>query len=97
VSDGAGVALIVAGSAVGLLTVFVLWRRMPAALALAVVAACGMSLAAGGLLVQEDVGPASWAFALVLLAVLAPVHARLVFGPPGRPRGPVVAATAPAA
>ena len=55
------------------------------------------AIAAGGLLVQEDVGAASWAFALVLLAILAPVHARLVFGPPGRRGVPVVAATRPAA
>jgi hypothetical protein len=97
VSVGAGVALIVAGSVVGLVTVFVLWRRVPAGLALVIASACGMCLAAGGLLLQEDVGAASWGFALVLLAVLAPVHARLVFGPPGRPGGPVVAATGPAA
>jgi hypothetical protein len=97
VSVGAGVALIVAGTVVGLLTVFLLWHRIPAALALVVASACGMCLAAGGLLVQEDVGPASWVFALALLAILAPVHARLVFGPPGRRRGPVVAATGRAA
>lgn len=96
-SVGAGVALILAGTLVGLLAVFLLWHRIPAALALVVASACGMCLAAGGLLVQEDVGAASWAFAIVLLAILAPVHARLVFGPPGRPRGPVVAATGPAA
>ena len=94
---GAGVALIVAGSVGGLLTVFVLWRRIAAALVLLVTSVCGMLLAAGGLLLQEDVGVASWAFALVLLAILAPIHARLVFGPPGRPPGPVVAATAAAA
>ena len=94
---GAGVALIVVGSLAGLLTVFVLWHRVAAGVALVVTSLCGMCLAAGGLLVQEDVGAASWVFALVLLAILAPVHARLVFGPPGRPHGPVVAATAPAA
>jgi hypothetical protein len=94
---GAGIALILAGSLAGLLTVFVLWHRVPAAAALLITAVCGMCLAAGGLLVQEDVGAASWVFALVLLAILTPVHARLVFGPPGRPQGPVVARTARAA
>jgi hypothetical protein len=74
-----------------------LWHRVPAGLALVVTSLCGMSLAAGGLLVQEDVGPASWVVALLLLAILAPVHARLVFGMPGRPRGTVVAGGAPAA
>jgi hypothetical protein len=92
VSVGAGIALIVAGTVAGLVTVFLLWRRIPASIALVAASVCGMCLAAGGLLVQEDVGPASWAFALALLAILAPVHARLVFGPPGRPGGPVVAA-----
>jgi hypothetical protein len=97
VSVGAGVALIVGGSVVGILTVFVLWHRIPASLALLAASLCGMCLAAGGLLVQEDVGAASWAFALALLAILAPVHARLVFGPPGRRAGSVVAATGSAA
>ena len=83
-STGAGVATIVGSSALGLLTVFVLWRRLPAAAALAVIAVCGVGVAVGGLLVQDDVGMASWVIAVVALGVLAPVHARLVFGPPGR-------------
>ncbi|HJU57713.1 MAG TPA: hypothetical protein VJ774_03150 [Actinomycetota bacterium] len=94
---GAGVALIVSGSVVGVLTVFVLWRRIPAIVAFLATAVCGVCVGTGALLVQEDVGAASWAFALVVLATLAPVHARLVFGPPGRPQRPVVARTAPAA
>jgi len=84
VSTGAGVATIVGASALGLLTVFVLWRRLPAAAAFAVTAACGVGVAVGGLLVQDDVGTGSWVGAIVALGVLAPVHARLVFGPPGR-------------
>ena len=92
-----GVALIVTGSVLGLFTVFVVWHRVPAGLALPVTSMCGLCIAAGGLLVQEDVGPASWMVALVLLAIVAPVHARLVFGMPGRPQGKVVAGGAPAA
>ncbi len=92
---GAGVAVIVAASAVGLVVVFFLWHRLPAAAALALAAACGTAIAAGGLLVQEDVGPASWAVALVVLGVLAPVHARLLFGRPG-PSGVVAAGPAAA-
>ena len=83
-STGAGVATIVGASALGLLTVFVLWRRLPPAAAFAVIAACGVGLAVGGLLVQDEVGTASWVVAILALGVLAPVHARLVFGPPGR-------------
>jgi hypothetical protein len=94
VSTGAGVATIVGASALGLLTVFVLWRRLPAAAACAVIAACGVGLAVGGLLVQHDVGTASWVVAVGALGVAAPMHARLVFGPPGRAH---VVAAGPAA
>ena len=94
-STGAGVATIFGASALGLLTVFALWRRLPAAAAFAVIAACGVGVAVGGLLVQDDVWTASWVVAVVVLGVLAPVHARLVFGPPGRAH--VVAARPPAA
>lgn len=92
---GAGVAIIVASSAVGLVVVFFLWHRLPPPPAFALLVVCGMGVAAGGLLVQDDVGPASWAVAVVVLGVLAPVHARLVFGPPG-PGGVVAAGPAAA-
>lgn len=91
---GAGIATIVAASAVGLVTVSFLWHRLAAAAAFALLAVCGMGVATGGLLLQEDVGPASWAVALVVLGVLTPLHARLVFGPPGPSR---VLAAGPAA
>jgi hypothetical protein len=84
VSTGAGVATIVGASALGLLTAFVLWRRLPPPAAYTVIAASGVGLAVGGLRLQDDVGTASWVVAVVALGVLAPVHARLVFGPPGR-------------
>lgn len=93
-STGAGVATIVGASTLGLLTVFVLWRRVPAAAAFALTASCGVGVAVGGLLVQDDVGTASWVVAIVALGVVTPVHARLVFGPPGRAR---VVAARPAA
>jgi len=80
---GVGVATIAVATACGLVIVFFLWRRLPPVTALALMAACGMAIGAGGLLVQEDVGPTSWAVALVVLGLLAPVHARLVFGEPG--------------
>lgn len=83
---GAGIALIVASSAIGALIVFGLWRRLPPGVAFGSVAVCGMGIAAGGLLVQEDVGAASWVIALGALAVITPVHMRLVFGRPGTGR-----------
>ena len=92
-STGAGVATIVGASALGL-TVFVLWRRMPAAAAYALMASCGVGVAVGGLLVQDQVGTVSRVVAVVVLGVITPVHARLVFGPPGRAH---VVAAGPAA
>jgi hypothetical protein len=79
----AGIALIVAASAIGAMIVFGLWQRLPAGLAFGFLAGCGMALAAGGLLMQEDVGAASWVVALGALAVLTPLHLRLLFVPPG--------------
>lgn len=93
-STGAGVVTIACASALGLLTVFVLWRRVPAAATYALMASCGVGVAVGGLLVQDDVGTASWVVAVVALGVVTPVHARLVFGPPGRAH---VVAAGPAA
>ena len=93
-STGAGVVTLAGASALGLLTVFVLWRRVPAAAAYALMASCGVGVAVGGLLVQDDVGTAAWVVAVVALGVVTPVHARLVFGPPGRAH---VVAAGPAA
>jgi len=84
VSTGSGVATIVIASALGLLTVFVLWHRVPPAVAYALTTVWGIGVAVGGLLLQDDVGPASWVVAVAVLGVIGPVHARLVFGPPGR-------------
>ena len=82
---GAGIALIVTASAVGGFIVFALWRRIPPVLAYVSTAACGMAIGTGALLVQEDVGAASWVVTLLVLGIIAPVHMRLVFGPPGPP------------
>jgi hypothetical protein len=92
---GAGIGLIIASGAVGALIVFGLWRRLPVGIAFGSMVVCGMGIAAGGLLVQEDVGAASWVVALGALAVLTPLHMRLVFGPPGPGRmvAPDAAAT----
>jgi len=43
-----------------------------------------MAIGAGGLLVQEGVGPGDWALTLLVLGALNPLHGRLVFGRPGR-------------
>lgn len=85
-SVGGGTALIVGASALALLAVFRFWRLLPAAAAFGALGVCGALIAVGGLLVQD--GPGAWDFvgAIAALGVLMPVHARLVFGPPGAMR-----------
>lgn len=81
---GAGIALIVAGSLLGLITLFGLWRRLPGTASLVLLAAAGVAIGAGALLVQKGAGPGDWALTLLVLGSLTPLHGRLVFGPPGR-------------
>lgn len=80
---GAGIALIVSGSLMGLLIVFGAWRRLPPVVAFALLAGCGALVGTGALLVQEDVSRLEWALTLGVLGVLTPFQARLVFGRPG--------------
>lgn len=85
----AGLALIAAASLVGVAIAFGLWHRLPGGVAYALLAACGVGVAVGSLLVQRDVGAASWWVASIALGALTPVHARLVLGRPGMvARGP---------
>ena len=83
--DAVGIALIVAGSAVGLFTAFVLRTTWPAAVVAAVLVACGLAIGAGALLVMKHVSATNWAVTLVLMAFLVPAHVRVVLGPFGKP------------
>ena len=83
-NGGPGIALIVAGSLLGLLTQFGLWRRLPGLAALILLAVAGVAVGCGALLVQEGVGAGDWALTLLVLGGLTPLHGRLVFGRPGR-------------
>lgn len=85
-APGVGVALIAAGALGCLLVLFTAWHRVPASLALGLLVLCGFAVGAGGLLVQQEAGMASWVITLGLLGVLSPLHGRLVFGPPGPAR-----------
>ena len=80
---GAGIALVVSGSLLGVLIVFGAWRRLPPVVAFALLAGCGALMGTGALLVQEGASWFEWALTLGVLGVLTPVHARLVFGRPG--------------
>lgn len=75
--------MIAAGAAFGLFTVFVLWPRLPSIVGLTLIAVCGGAIAAGGLLLRDDPGTGDWILAIAVLAVLAPLHSRLVFGSSG--------------
>lgn len=80
---GPGIGLIVAGSLLGSLVVFGAWRRLSPAIAMVVLAGSGALVGAGALLVQEEVSGVEWALTLLVLGLLTPIHARLVFGRPG--------------
>jgi len=83
VTDTLGVAAIVAGSALGVLTVLWLWRRIPASVAVLGAVLAGMLISAGALLVQDAPSAADWVVTMVVLGGLSPLHAKLMFGPPG--------------
>ena len=89
--------MIVAGASFGCVVMFGLWRRLSALIALGLVGLSGAVIGAGGLLVQDDVGAASWVVTMLAFVVMMPVHARLVFGPPGPSDVAMVAAEGSAA
>jgi hypothetical protein len=82
-----GVALIAGASALALVVAFLLRTRLPGAVVTGVLAAAGVGLGAGALLVQDDPSPADWWATLIGLAVLVPFHARVMLGPLGRAGG----------
>ena len=86
--DGAGVALIVAGGAIGLVTALLLRTRAPAIVIAGVLTGCGLALGAGALLVQDHVSTTNWVLTLALIAFLVPAHVRIVLGPFGPRPGP---------
>lgn len=92
-----GMGLIVLGAALVLVTAFGLWRRLHPAVSVPVLAAAGAVVGAGGLLVQSRAGAADWAVTLGLMAVLTPLHCRILFGRPGRRLGRGVVAEDPGA
>jgi len=81
---GGGVGLMAAGGLLALLVVSTGWRRLRAPIAYGLLAVCGVVVGAGALLVQQDAGLGSWAIALTVLGMFAPLQGRLVLGRPGR-------------
>jgi hypothetical protein len=82
-----GVALIVGAAALALSAAFFLRTRLPGAVVTGVLAAAGVGLGAGALLVQDDPSAVDWWATLMGLAVLVPFHARVVLGPLGAAGG----------
>ena len=75
---GTGVALIVGRS---------LRTRVSRTLAVALLAASGIAVGAGALMVQAQASTAEWALTLVCLGVMVPFQARLIFGRLGKTAG----------
>jgi hypothetical protein len=95
VNLGTGVGLIAAGTILGSLTALVLWRRLRAIVTVPLLAAAGVAVGAGALLLQEHVTPVDWAFTLAALGVYVPVHVRVLLGPAGRQEPARVVAEGP--
>jgi hypothetical protein len=94
-SDGAGVALIVGGAAVVAIAAFVLRRRLPSALVFLVASAGSVALGSGALVVQDRTTTTDWVVALVAMALLGPLHVRVLLGPFGPGNGSRTPATEP--
>jgi hypothetical protein len=84
---GVGIVIAVSCAVAGLLLAFLGRTRLPAAVVVPLLAACGAGFAIAGTLFD----PFEWQFnrgeivaAVVLLAVLTPLHVRVVLGPFGR-------------
>jgi hypothetical protein len=75
----AGVAVIVVGSALALLTGGWLRTTLPPLAIDGLMALAGALIGVGGLLTLDEVSPASWIVGPVTLAVIAPLNVRALF------------------
>ena len=94
---GVGVALISSAAVLSLAVGFVLRRRTPPRVAIGLAALGGVGLAAGALLVQSRASVADWVVAVAAMALLWPLHIRVVLGPFGLKDGRLLAEDAPGA
>jgi hypothetical protein len=86
VVEDAGVWFVVSGAALGLVSAFWVRTRLASPAVAALLAASGAAIGWGGMALQPDPPVPQVVFAVLMLAVLVPVHVRVVFGPFG-PRG----------
>jgi hypothetical protein len=75
--------LLAVSAAVALVTAFLLRRRLPTPVVAAVLALAGAGLGWGAMQVQLDPAVGEVVAAMVILAVLVPMHVRIVLGPFG--------------
>jgi hypothetical protein len=97
VHTGLGVGLILGGAAVLLAVAFGLRGRAGAPVCIALGVLGGGILAAGALLVQRHASPGDWIVAVGALALLMPVHMRVLLGPFGLKDSRLLAEEAPGA
>jgi hypothetical protein len=79
----AGVWIVVASVAAGLVLAFVLRNLLPAMVVALALAVCGAGIAWGGMLLRADPPAGEVVAAVVVLAALVPAHIRIVLGPFG--------------
>jgi hypothetical protein len=79
----AGIAVIIAGSALALLVGGWLRTRLPWAAVDALMASAGALVGVGGLLMLDGVSTASWIAGPVALALVAPLNVRALFARAG--------------
>jgi hypothetical protein len=82
-----GVGLVVLGAVTALVMSFSFRTVLPAPAVAALLAGAGAAIGWGGMLLQADPSGPQAGFAIIALALLVPVHVRVVFGPFGPPRG----------
>jgi hypothetical protein len=92
-----GVGLVAGGTVVSVAVGFGLRGRAPARVSIGLAALAGAALAAGALLVQRHASAGDWIVATLALAVLWPVHIRVVLGPYGLKDSRLLAEEAPGA
>ncbi|HEX6261511.1 MAG TPA: hypothetical protein VF097_01550 [Actinomycetota bacterium] len=81
-----GVWLAAGAATATLLIGLVLRTRLPAPLGVALMVAASAALAWGGVLLREDPSAFEAALATSALAIMGPLHVRIVLGPYGPPR-----------
>lgn len=82
-NPAAGIAILLAASALAVVTAGWLRASLPRLAMDAMMAVAGAGIGVGGLMMLDDVGTSSWIVAPVVLAVIAPLHVRALFSGEG--------------